>query len=481
VSSERAVLGLAPIVGPAIVLYVVVLFAIAFWVRGRIRDEVDYVVAGRRLSLWLSAATLFATWYGAGTLLATADAVGSRGLRVAALDPIGAGLCLLLAGLFFAGPLWRMQILTLADFFRVRFGPRAEIVGSLIMVPGYFGWIAAQLVAVAAVLELYLGLGLGTGIALVALVGTGYTLIGGMWSVTVTDALQGALLVLGLLVTAAVVLAELGGGAPLDGWLRLVHETPAERLTLIPTDDLAAFLSSVGLLCAGALGNLPGQDLTQRIFAARSASTARRACLVASAAYLAFGAIPLGLGLAAALLAPEAGRAVLPLLAGLVLHPALAVVFVLAILSAVLSTLDSAILAPATVLAQNVFNRLPKGRAAPLLRNELAVLVVAAGSLAVAYAGEDAWSLLEPAYELGLVSLLVPLALGLWFRRGQERAALAAMIVGTALWTLHLALGWEWFAEPLLAGRGTLLPMGLSCAALGLVAYGIAARSSAAS
>ena len=140
------------LLGLTLAVYVAVLFAIGWWARGRIHDATDYLVAGRRLSMPLATATLFGTWFGAGTLLAVADEVRSQGLRATALDPVGAGGCLLLAGLFFAAPLWRLSLLTLPDFFRMRFGPRAEMVGALLMVPGYFGWIAAQFVALAGLL-----------------------------------------------------------------------------------------------------------------------------------------------------------------------------------------------------------------------------------------------------------------------------------------------------------------------------------------
>lgn len=462
----------ATVVGVALVINVILLFGLAFWVRGRITTSEDYLIAGRSLGVPLAAATLFATWFGAGTLLVATDEVRAEGLRAAALDPIGAGVCLLLAGAFFAGPLWRMKLLTLVDYYRIRFGPRAETLGALLMVPGYFGWIAAQFVALALLLELLFGIDPALGVLIVAIVGTGYTLVGGMWSVVMTDALQAAILVIGLVLIAAVALLALGSGDATAGWLRLIAETPPDRLALVPNDSLESALGWLAVLAAGALGNLPGQDLMQRVFASRSASVARRACLLAGCAYLVFGAIPVGLGLAAALLAPGDERAILPILAGLLLHPAGAVVFVLAITSAVLSTIDSAILAPAGVIAENLLRRLPQHRISRLGVDRLCVLGVSLASLAVASLGEDAWTMLETAYELGLVSLLVPLAMGLASSRGREPAALAAMTVGTLAWLAHLLIGWEWFAEPWLRdGLGLVLPVGLSCAACALVAY----------
>jgi SSS family solute:Na+ symporter len=462
----------ATVVGVALVINVILLFGLAFWVRGRITTSEDYLVAGRNLGVPLAAATLFATWFGAGTLLVATDEVRAEGLRAAALDPIGAGFCLLIAGAFFAVPLWRMKLLTLVDFYRVRFGPRAETLGALLMVPGYFGWIAAQFVALALLLELLFGIDPGFGLLVVATVGSGYTLIGGMWSVVVTDVLQVAILVIGLVVIAATALLALGSGDAAAGWLRLMTETPPDRLTPLPHDSIEAALGWLAVLAAGALGNLPGQDLMQRVFASRSASVARRACILAGLAYLVFGAIPVGIGLAAALLAPDDERTILPILAGLLLHPAGAVIFVLAVTSAVLSTIDSAILAPAGVIAENLLRRLPQRRISRLGLDRLCVLGVSLASLVVAYLGEDAWTMLETAYEIGLVSLLVPLAMGLASPRGREPAALAAMTVGTLAWLGHMVVGWEWFAEPWLRdGLGLVLPVGLSSAGCALGAY----------
>jgi len=460
------------LLGAALIANVVVLFGVGFWARGRIASSEDYLVAGRRLGVPLASATLFATWFGAGTLLVASDEVRAEGLRAAALDPLGAGLCLLLAGIFLAAPLWRMRLLTLIDFYRIRFGPRAETLGAILLVPGYLGWIAAQLVALASLLDVIFGLDRTLGLLLVFVVGTGYTLIGGMWSVVATDALQAALLLVGLVAMAVAALAGLGDGAVAEGWLRILRETPPERLDLVPRENLESLLGWLAVLAAGSLGNLPSQDLMQRVFAARSATVARRACLTAGVAYLTFGSIPVLLGLAAALLSPDDHRSILPILAGLLLHPLGSVIFVLAVVSAVLSTIDSAILAPAGVIAENLLARLPRRRVARLALDQMAVVGVATASLGVAFLGEDAYGLLESAYEIGLVSLLVPLALGMTTRRGGEPAALAAMIVGTSLWLAHLLVGWEWFAEPWLRdGLGVVLPVGLTCAACAGLAY----------
>jgi Na+/proline symporter len=469
--------GLTWLLGATIVFYVGGMYGLALAVRGRIHSTEDFLVAGRRLPLSLAWATLLATWFGAGTILAVTEEVTREGFRPAALDPLGAGFCLILAGLFFAKPLWEMGLLTLSDFFRRRFGPTAEILSACIMVPTYFGWVAAQLVALAGLLELFFGLDPGLGILMVAAVAMGYTLLGGMWSVTLTDAFQITLVLAGLVVLAVAVLGQLGDGSVSLGLLRLKADTPPDMLEVVPKDSVRNFLEWMAVFCVGALGNIPGQDLMQRVFAAKSAVVARWACLIAGVAYLVFGLIPILLGLAARLLVPQdVTRAILPALASLFLSPIILVVFTVALISAVLSTIDSAILSPASVLSQNVFQRFNRGRVPSLTLTRIAILIVTAGSVGFAFLGESAYALLEDAYELPLVSLFVPLAIGLKSKSPRERAAIASMLTGTSLWVIHYAAGWEYFLGPIASRWDILLPVSLSTAFISLVAYWVGNR-----
>lgn len=464
--------------GIALLAFFVLLFGIALWSRGRVHNAEDYLVAGRRLPLSLSAATLFATWFGAGTMLTATDEVRDSGLRATALEPIGAGLCLVVAGLFFASRLWTMHLITLPDFYRRRFGLRAEILASVIMVPGYFGWIAAQFVALAGILGLFWGIPLVHGLWLVAAIGTAYTLLGGMWSVTMTDAAQLVFILIGLAVLAVTVLAELAGSGPLwSGFSRLVEDLPADKLVLVPTEDFASFVGWMSVLAIGILGNIPGQDLTQRMFASRTANIARSACVIAGIAYVVLGFIPVLSGLAADALRLDTGdTATLPALAVALLSPPMQIVFVLAVTSAVMSTIESAILAPSTVLSNNLLRKVWPRQ--PVLRlSYAATLTIAAASLGVAYLGQDAYELLETAYAVGMVGLFVPLTIGLYSARGGESAALAAMATGILIWGTHLMLGWELFGGPWLARLG--LPQELAATAFGWLAYELMAHRGA--
>lgn len=455
----------------SLVAYVAGLYVLAFRARGRIQGIEDYLVAGRRLGVPLATATLVGTWFGAGTILASADEVRRAGLERAALEPFGAGFCLVVAGAWFARPLWEMKLLTVSDFFRRKFDKRAEIVSAAVMVPSYFGWIAAQFVALAGMLNLFFGLDMTTGILVVAAVAVGYTLLGGMWSVTMTDALQIALVFLGLGALGQSMLSTLGGGSVLAGMVRLWTDTPPELRRPVPMGSQAV-LGWLAVFTVGALGNIPGQDLMQRVFSARSSSAAAKACLLAGVLYISFGLIPVTLGLAGRLVFPASlERAILPAIAQAFLEPIPAVVFSVVLVSAVLSTIDSAILSPASVLSQNVLEYVNQGYFSPLTLTRMAVVLVTAGSLGFAFAGESAYALLEDAYELPLVGLFAPLVMGLYRPVSSPLPAICSMIAGAGLWLVHYAFDWTYFVEPWTDSWPLQVPASISLAALSFIVY----------
>ncbi len=422
----------------ALALYILAMFALALRVHGRIHDAADFFVAGRRLSLPFATATLFGTWFGAGTLLASADEVRAEGLRAVAMEPLGAGLCLILAGVFFARPLWEAKLLTLGDFYRDRFGGKAEWLFAISAIT-YLGWIAAQLVGMAGLLNVLFDVPLWVGLVGTTVVALAYTLLGGMWSVTLTDSVQIAVLLCGLAAVVWSVLSGLGDGSLWAGVDALAARVPAAHLVIIPTEKAGELMGWLNLLLIGSLGNLAGNDLMQRVFSAKSARTAQGACIIAGLGYIVIGVGPATLGLAASvLLPPSVTEAVLPALAQQALGPTTTVLFVLALVSAVLSTLDSAILSAATVTARNFIEPMWRGAPDELTLTRWTCVGFAAAALALAFVGESAYSLLEGSYALTLAGPFVPLVFGLFWRRGGQRSAVASLVLGYGITALEM-------------------------------------------
>ncbi|MEZ6056627.1 MAG: sodium:solute symporter family protein [Planctomycetaceae bacterium] len=419
-------------------IYLLAIFGLSIYASRKVSNEEDYVVAGRRLPLFLAWGTLLATWFGAATILGAAEATRDGGIRDTLLDPWASGCALIIAGLFFAKPLWEMKLLTMGDFYGRVYGKRTETIASMILVPGYFGWIGAQFIALAAIQTAYFpieGLPEWGSIIFVASLILIYTLVGGMWSVTLTDTLQLVVLLFGLLVLGEAVFSTLGNGSIADGANRLLNESDPDALTLLPLAGLPAGLIWLGTLGSGFFGNVPGQDLMQRVFASKDSKTAVWACLLAGVAYLAFGMIPLAMGLASKILVPEeTDQKILTILASQFLSPTMTAVFVVSLISIVVSTATSAVLAPATILGHNLMLPLMGKTVNKLALERFAVFLMVSGGVVLALSGEKILGLLELTLSTVFVALFVPLLMGLFGRPRGQLPAILAMIFGISLW-----------------------------------------------
>lgn len=423
----------------AITFYLIVVLGLAWWSKAKIHSVEDYLVAGRKLPFSLAWASVFATWFGAGTLLTSADEIRQSGLGAAALEPLGAGLCLIIAGLIYAKPLWKLKILTFSDVFRLKFGKKAEVISASFSVPAYFGWIAAQYMALGGILHLFFGVSMEmamTGVCFISLI---YTVLGGMWSVTLTDIFQMFFLIVGVVLLGFFSLqaGDLQHLTYKESFTYLWSQIPSHKKILIPTESLPDFFNFMGVILVGAIGNISGQDLTQRIFSSRSSQVAQKACLLAGCLYIVVGAVPVFLGLVGDYFLGEVvTQSVIPALVQQLFHPTLQIIFILALVSAILSTIDSALLAPAGLITQNILRYFHADDKILLKLNKLAVVAIAICCLGLAFIGENAYSLLESSYELGLVCFFVPLSIGLFSSKLNEKACLISMVSGISLWSL---------------------------------------------
>src|SRR6266481_730768 len=196
-----------------VVLYLVVTIAIGLWAAKRVHNSRDYVVAGRSLPLYMNTATVFATWFGAETVLSVSAEFAKSGLGGIIADPFGSSFCLVIVALFFARAFYRMDLLTIGDFYRKRYGRAMEFGTSVIIAISYLGGTAAQLTALGLVFSTLTNgaISLQTGIIISGGVVLAYTVWGGMWSVAMTDLFQSVMILVGLGLVAWVV-GDMAGG-----------------------------------------------------------------------------------------------------------------------------------------------------------------------------------------------------------------------------------------------------------------------------
>lgn len=429
------------LLGAALIGYCVVMIGVGLYAGSRVRDEEDYLVAGRRLPLWLAWGTLLATWFGAATVLGASATARDEGVRGTLLDPFCSGAALIVAGIWFARPLWEMQLLTTGDLFRRAYGPRTETISSIVQAIGYLPWIAAQYVALATVLEHAFSFPFTVGILLTALFVLTLTMSGGMWSVTLTDTLQILLVLISLVALGWAMLAAFGEGIPTEGALTIWRQTPPDDRTLWPPLEPIAVAFWAATWLNGIGGNLPGQDLMQRVFASRSAKTAQHACILAGVVYILFGLLPVGLGLGSRLLLPDASsEGILLALAERLLSPALSCLLVVALVSIIVSTCTSALLSPAALVAHNLLGRWRQDETGRLWVDRGCAVLITLLSLPLAFGGPSILDLLDVAIEIGLVGLFVPFASAIYGRPRGEWPGLLAIVCGMAIWLGHQTL-----------------------------------------
>ncbi len=422
--------------GIGLVVFFTLMVGISLWASKRIHTGEDYIVAGRGLSGIMTTATIMATWYAAETILVTADTVRTDGIQITVLEPIGIGFCLILAGGVFARRLWETKLLTLADVIGARFGTIAEKLQAFVSI-SYIGWVAVQLLGLAGVLNVYFDLPISTGVILITTVLTLYTLVGGLWSVAMTDIVQLGLLLIGIVILTFRVLAELGDG-PLSGTAALFDQLDAELLVWVPTGSLEEMQTWVGLIFIGVFANVATQDLAQRMFAARSARTAARSTVAAGVLYIFFGAFPVLLGLAGNLLLDESVvQGVIPALAEQLFSPTLSVIFALTLTAAVTSSVDSGLLAPASVVARNVVGPILKDRISLITLTRISVVVIAVISAWVALSGTRAFDLIQGSYAATLPSFIVLWA-ALYHEDARKIPGTLTLVTGIGLWLYEI-------------------------------------------
>src|SRR5437763_13465522 len=180
----------------------------------RVKTSKDYVVAGRSLPLYMNTATVFATWFGAESVLSVSVEFSKSGLGGIIADPFGSSMCLVIVALLFARAFYRMDLLTIGDFYRKRYGKTMELGTSVIIAISYLGWTAAQLTALGLVFSTLTdgAVSLGAGIIISGAVVLAYTIWGGMWSVAMTDLFQSVMIIFGLALVAWVV-GDMAGGS----------------------------------------------------------------------------------------------------------------------------------------------------------------------------------------------------------------------------------------------------------------------------
>ena len=430
-----------------VAVYLLITIAIGLVAARRVKNTADFAIAGRNLPLVMIITTTFATWFGSETVLGIPAKFIDGGLGAVVEDPFGAGTCLILVGLFFAGKLYRMTLLTISDYYRERYGRVVEVACSLIIMLSYLGWVSAQVTALGLVFNLLSGgavsVPVGMVIGVVSILA--YTLFGGMWSVAVTDFIQMIILVGGLSVLAYFA-GDMAGGA--DKVVSLVISRDLFKFWPEPSfhDMVFFFAAAITMM----LGSIPQQDVFQRVMSANSVNAATKGPVIGGVAYILFAFVPMFLVASALIIMPEQTaellkddpQKVLPTLVMEKMPFFMQVLFFGALLSAIKSTASATLLAPSVTFTENIWRQFrPRVSDKQELRT-MRITVLVFSVLVLAYAirmeGTPIYEMVSGAYQVPLVGAFVPLVMGLYWKKASTQGAIAAVVLGIGVWLLFL-------------------------------------------
>lgn len=419
----------------SIVFYFLVTIGVGFYAARRVKNTSDFIQAGRNVHPAINSAALFALWYGSETIFGASAQFIEYGFIGIIEDPLGGVVCLLLVGLVFAKRLYNLNILTIGDLFKENYGYVAEQVSTFLMVLSFIGYAAAQIVALGLIGQVVLGLTstnamvLSLGIVLI------YTFFGGMWAVSITDFIQSILIVLGLVSISLYLTYTVADHTHVFDTMFHKDQRFYPENTIVDWSNWVASWLVLGF------GSIVSQDIFQRVNSARSALAAKSSALWASLFYLIFSFLPIYIISVAIMIHPELRHQDLQMaIPQLVLNSTptiLQVLFFGSLMSAIMSTCSGALLAPASLMAENLIKpnltwTLTDKRM--LLLTRLSLVSIGLASLAMAIYSNDIFHLVGEASIFGLVSIFVPFCAALFLRHKDGRAAIVSMVGGSMVW-----------------------------------------------
>ena len=417
----------------AYVLYL--LYAVLRVARRPVTGTVDYLVAGRRLTLPAFVATLVSTYYGG--ILGVGEYTWRHGLSNWLVFGVPYYLYAAIFAFALARRARRSRLLSIPDLLEQRYGRPAALLGAgalfVMTAPAAYVLMLGVLVQLATGWPLWVGVTLGT------VLSVAFVFRGGLQAVVETECVQFVLMFLGFLVMVPVCYVKLGG------WHWLAAHLPPAHLQW----DGGLGWQAVFVWYFIAMSTLVDPAFFQRCYAARDEKVAQRGILVSIGFWILFDFLTTTSGLYARALLPDLADPVqaFPALSAAVLPGFWQGVFTVAMLATIMSTVDSYAFIAAITLGRDLVGRW-RGRTDEAARwaVQWSLALTALVAIAMALAAGSVITLWKVLGSAGTPVLLLPLALAhtRWRLSGRRVAASMAASGATALAWLALGRGGPW-------------------------------------
>lgn len=430
-----------------IIIYLAAIFGVGIYCNKFNNDIDDYLLAGRRLGVGLATGTLVATYFGGGYVIGVGSEAFEKGMS-AYWSPI-AGALGILAVCMILKKMEGMKVYTVTEIVEHRYkSPLLRLLTTLLSLSALVGILAGQVTSAGSILS-SLGVGSPTVCAIiVAAFFIGFTAFGGLWAVTVTDFIQIIVAAVGLIMAAGVVLVQAGGWDAVVAQIQS-YNVPDNYFNLLKGTEPSYVL---WLIMPMFIYTLIGQDVYQRLFAAKDTKTAYKSAILSCIILLFICFFPVLLGVAGKAMFPdmEVSSMVVPSVIRATLHPALSGIALAAIIAAVVSTADSILTAATSHVVNDIYVRYinhedpnePAVQKKLLTMSKVMTLVVGIVSVIIALAIPSVLMVLNSSYTLFTAGVFAPVVAGLMWKKATKEGAFAGLISGL----IFVALGWSGFS-----------------------------------
>lgn len=441
-------------------LYLILSIAIWLYAARKVKTWNDYLLAWRKLPLYIVIATVFATWFWSETVLGISSTFMEEWLLWIMSDPFWASLCLILVWIIFAKPMYKLWITTLWDFYKLKYWRTVEILASICILISYIGWIAAQIVALWVVAEVLSNWFIPQFwwswiLASIVLL---YTFFGWMWAVALTDFVQMIIIVAWMIIASFFVASDVWGIWEVT--LRAINDW---KFNLFP--DWFSFIALFSILFAIFtiwFWSIPQQDVFQRVLSAKDEKTAVRWSIIWWSLYLIIAFLPIILAYSAYISNPELikrlaedTQMILPVLILEKTPLFVQIMFFWALISAIMSTASATLLAPSALITENII----KPFLHKLKDNELLWLtrfvvlwcffvVMWFVTYKYMYSEAKIFEMVEDTYKITLAWAFFPLVAWIFMKKTHTISWLLSLLLWICVWLWFENIYPDWFIPP---------------------------------
>lgn len=438
-----------------VVIYLLLSVAVAFFVKRYAGNMTNFVGAGRAVGPWLGIATLTGTEMGLITVMYSAQKGFTGGFAAFHIGVI-AGVVAFIVGVtgFIIVRLREHKVLTIPEFYEKRFGRRTRILGGVMLAFGGLLNMGLFLKVGAMFIVGITGMNpdgnslkfVMVGLLVLVLI---YTVIGGMISVVITDYIQFVVLSIGILVTAAYAISEVGL-ENIFGTLDTHFKGDSAFNPLSAEGDFGVeYVAWMGFL--GIVNCALWPTAVARALAMESTAAVRKQFTWSSVSFAIRMIIPALLGVCAYVFAmtkaPDLNRLfheegvdniyAMPIFLGRILPSVLVGLLTAAMIAAFMSTHDGYLLCWSTVITQDIIAPLFKGRLDNPTRIKITRILIILIGLYILYWGlvyegkDDVWDYMAVTGAIYFTGAFSLLAGGLYWHRASSTGAVLALLAGT--------------------------------------------------